>query len=169
VFFMERGNGLPDRVRTRGKKREEVALSHTAGRRPPAAALRKKINCVEIARLVGVARSTVSKLLNGYPHIAVATRDRILRAVSACGYYPDHSAQVLAGKRTNTLGLFFFRACHLSEDVLADFMISSVIENAAAFGYHTIAYVVQRPDDSATRRSLKGAFYERRIAAGIFI
>jgi LacI family transcriptional regulator len=128
----------------------------------------RKIDSVEIARLAGVARSTVSKVLNGYPHISVATRDRILKAVRAYGYYPDHSAQVLAGKRTNTLGLFFFRAGHFSEDVLADFMISSVIENAAAFGYHTLAYVVQGPDDAA-RGSLKGAFCEGRIAAGIFI
>lgn len=130
---------------------------------------RRKVDSVEIARLAGVARSTVSKVLNGYPYIAVATRKRILKAVRAYGYYPDHSAQVLAGKRTDTLGLFFFRAGHFSEDVLADFMISSVIENAAAFGYRTLAYVVRGPDDDATRGSLKGAFCEGRIAAGIFI
>ena len=116
-----------------------------------------------------MARSTVSKVLNGYPHIAVATRERILSAVRVYGYYPDHSAQVLAGKRSDTLGLFFFRAGHFSEDVLADFMISSVIENAAAFGYRTLAYVVRSPDDRATHGSLKGAFCERGIAAGIFI
>jgi LacI family transcriptional regulator len=127
------------------------------------------MDSVEIARLAGVARSTVSKVLNGYPHIAVATRDRILKAVRAHGYYPNHSARVLAGKRSNTLGLFFFRAGHFSEDVLADFMISSVIENAAAFGYHTLAYVVRGPDDGAARSALRGAFGGRRIAAGIFI
>ncbi len=153
-MFMERGDGMA----------EQAAI-----RRPSSTTGRRKIDSVEIARLAGVARSTVSKVLNGYPHIAVATRDRILRAVRAYGYYPDHSAQVLAGKRTNTLGLFFFRAGHFSEDVLADFMISSVIENAAAFGYHTLAYVVRGPDDDATRGSLERAFCERRIAAGIFI
>jgi LacI family transcriptional regulator len=130
---------------------------------------RRSINSVEIARLAGVARSTVSKVLNGYPHIAAATRGRVLRAVRAYGYYPDHSAQMLAGKQTDTLGLFFFRAGHFSEDVLADFMISSVIENAAAFGFHTLAYVVHGPEEGATRGPLMGTFCERRIAAGIFI
>ena len=148
---------------------QKRAFAHTATRRPSSAARRRKIDSVEIARLAGVTRGTVSKVLNGYPHIAVATRDRILRAVRAYGYHPDHSVQVLAGKRTDTLGLFFFRAGHFSEDVLADFVLSSVIENAAAFGYHTLAYVVRGPDDEATCRSLVGAFYERRIAAGIFI
>jgi LacI family transcriptional regulator len=129
----------------------------------------QNIDSVGIARVVGVARSTVSKVLNGYPHIAADTRERILQAVRAYEYYPNHSAQILAGKRTNTLGLFFFNAGHFSEDVLADFMISSVIENAAALGYHTLAYVIRNPGDSTTRGSLKEAFYQRRIAAGVFI
>jgi LacI family transcriptional regulator len=46
---------------------------------------RKKIDSVDIARLVGVARSTVSKALNGYPYIAAATRERIFKAVRAYG------------------------------------------------------------------------------------
>ena len=111
----------------------------------------------------------MSKALNGYPYIAAGTRKRILEAVRTYGYYPNYSAQVLAGKRTTTLGLFFFRAGHFSDDVLADFMISSVIENAAVLGYHTLAYVVRNPEDEATAGSLVGAFYQRRVAAGIFI
>ncbi len=128
-----------------------------------------KIDSVGIARLVGVARSTVSKALNGYPYVAAETRERILQAVRAYEYYPNYSAQVLAGKRPNTLGLFFFNPGHFSEDVLADFMISSVIENAAAVGYRTLAYVIRNPADRAARESLKEAFYQRRIAAGVFI
>lgn len=127
------------------------------------------IDSVDIARMVGVARSTVSKALNGYPYIAPETRARILQAARAYEYYPNHSAQVLAGKRTNTLGLFFFRAGSFTEDVLADFMISSVIENASALGYHTLAYVIRSPEAPLTRSALKEAFYQRRIAAGLFI
>ena len=55
------------------------------------------MDSVDIARLVGVARSTVSKALNGYPHIAASTRERILRAVRTYEYYPNYSAQILAG------------------------------------------------------------------------
>ena len=134
-------------------------------RRPP----RKTIDSVDIARVAGVARSTVSKVLNGYPYVAAKTRERILQAVRAYEYYPNHSAQILAGKRSTTLGLFFFTSGHFSEDVLADFMISSVIENAASLGYRTLAYVIRSPGDDTTRGSVKEAFYQRRIAAGVFI
>ncbi len=160
---------MADRGRTKRAQRKTRRLPAAPGRRTPSAARRKKVDSVDIARLVGVARSTVSKALNGYPYIAAGTRERILKAVRAYGYYPNYSAQVLAGKRPTTLGLFFFRAGHFADDVLADFIISSVIENAAALGYHTLASVVRSPEDSATARSLTGAFYQRRVAAGIFI
>ncbi len=160
---------MAENGRTKRTRRKTGTPPAVKARHGPTAARRKKVDSVDIARLVGVARSTVSKALNGYPYIAAGTRERILEAVRAYGYYPNYSAQVLAGKRTNTLGLFFFRAGHFSDDVLADFMISSVIENAAALGYHTLASVVRSPEDSATARSLTGAFYQRRVAAGIFI
>jgi LacI family transcriptional regulator len=160
---------VTDRRRTKRAQRKTRILPGAPGRRPPSAAHRRKVDSVDIARLVGVARSTVSKALNGYPYIAAGTRERILEAVRAYGYYPNYSAQILAGKRTTTLGLFFFRAGHFADDVLADFMISSVIENAAALGYHTLASVVRSPEDSATASSLTGTFYQRRVAAGIFI
>jgi len=149
-----------------------VEEKDVAGNRGPTKASRGKkraIDSVGIARVVGVARSTVSKVLNGYPHVAAETRERILRAVRAYEYYPNHSAQILAGKRSNTLGLFFFNPGHFSEDVLADFMISSVIENAASLGYRTLAYVIRTPGDSSTPGSLKEPFHQRRIAAGVFI
>jgi LacI family transcriptional regulator len=163
------GDNVADRGRTKQARRKTGTLTAALNRRGPSAARRKKVDSIDIARLVGVARSTVSKALNGYPYIAAGTRKRILEAVRAYGYYPNYSAQVLAGKRPTTLGLFFFRAGHFADDVLADFMISSVIENAAALGYHTLASVIRSPEDRATADSLTGAFYQRRVAAGIFI
>ena len=148
---------MADRGRTTGgKQRKRRHPAPHPVRRIPSAPRRKKIDSVDIARLVGVARSTVSKTLNGYPYIAAGTRERILKAVRALGITPTATAQVLAGKRTTTLGLFFYRAGNFADDVLADFMISSVIENAAALGYQTLAYIVRGPKDDATGSSLIG-------------
>jgi LacI family transcriptional regulator len=129
----------------------------------------REIDSEGIAKLVGVSRSTVSKVLNGYPHIAQATRERVLRAVRQYQYYPNFSAQVLAGKTTDTLGLFFINQGHFSEDVLANYLISSIIENAASLGYHTLSYLIRNPEDPATAGSIKEVFCQRRICAGIFI
>jgi LacI family transcriptional regulator len=161
-----------DASRKPGGRPARAGAKTPVKRAAPAAAgktARKKIDSVDIARLVGVARSTVSKVLNGYPHIAPETRARILQAVRTHQYRPNLSAQILAGKKSNTLGLFFINQGHFSEDVLADFMISSLIENAATFGYHTLAFIIRNPDDADTCASIAETFYQRRIDGGVFI
>ena len=46
----------------------------------------KKVDSVAIARLAGVSRSTVSKVINDYPNIAVETRARVLKAIEERGF-----------------------------------------------------------------------------------
>ncbi|MBW8781677.1 MAG: LacI family DNA-binding transcriptional regulator [Verrucomicrobia bacterium] len=43
----------------------------------------------DIARKVGLGRSTVSMALRNHPEIATATRDRVLKAASELGYQPN--------------------------------------------------------------------------------
>jgi LacI family transcriptional regulator len=142
------------------------ARNHPKGKK---ARPRKDIDSSGIARRVGVARSTVSKVLNGYPNIAEATRERVMNAVRKYQYYPNLSAQVLAGKITNTIGLFFINQGHFSDDILANFLICSIIENTASLGYHTLSYIIRNPEDDETARTIKEVFYQRRISAGIFV
>lgn len=130
---------------------------------------RKGLKSSEIARLAGVARSTVSKVLNGYPNISEETRDRVLKTVERYRYYPNLSAQILAGKRTDTLGLFFISQGHFSEDILVSFMISRVIECAAALGYHMLTYIIRDPGEGGAASAIREVFHQRRVDGGIFI
>jgi LacI family transcriptional regulator len=150
---------------TEGRNRAEESR-HTG---EPRQRRERKIDSKGTAKLVGVSRSTVSKVLNGYPQISHATRERVLRVVRQYQYYPNFFAQVLAGKTTDTLGLFFINQGHFSEDTLANYLISSIIENAASLGYHTLSYLIGNPEDPATTCSIKEVFCQRRICAGIFI
>lgn len=58
-----------------------------------------------IAELAGVAKSTVSKALNGHPDVGPETRARILELVRSLGYVPDASARAVATGRTGTIGI----------------------------------------------------------------
>lgn len=129
----------------------------------------RSIDSVGIAKMVGVARSTVSKVLNGYPNISERTRERVLAAVRQYQYYPNLSAQVLAGKHVKTLGLFFVTAGSFSGDILTNFMLSRVIESAAAVGYHVLTYIIHNFDDQETGNSVREVFFQNRVSAGIFI
>lgn len=59
----------------------------------------------DVALRAGVSLSTVSKALNGAPHVTPETRSRVLEAAAALGYRPNSIARSLKTKRTRTIGL----------------------------------------------------------------
>ncbi|HYN95332.1 MAG TPA: LacI family DNA-binding transcriptional regulator [Pilimelia sp.] len=62
----------------------------------------------DVARLAGVSHQTVSRVLNGHPHVRPTTRDRVLRAVTELSYRPNALARGLAQRRSRVLGVISF-------------------------------------------------------------
>ena len=60
---------------------------------------------MDIAKLANVSKSTVSKVLSNSSEISSETKKRVLDIVNSLGYVPNETAQVLAGKKTRTIGL----------------------------------------------------------------
>jgi LacI family transcriptional regulator len=69
----------------------------------------KRPTQVDVARVAGVSRATVSYVLNGQTDgrvpISGETRQRVLRAIAELGYEPDARAQSLRSGGTRTIGL----------------------------------------------------------------
>lgn len=63
-------------------------------------------NINEIAEKVGCSVSTVSKALNGYPHVSVQMREKILAAAKQMGFTPNYFAKGLMSKRSYLTGLY---------------------------------------------------------------
>jgi DNA-binding LacI/PurR family transcriptional regulator len=59
----------------------------------------------EFARHVGLARTTVSRVLNGHPGLKQKTIDRVQRALAETGFTPNAHALHLKGKRTSMIGI----------------------------------------------------------------
>jgi DNA-binding LacI/PurR family transcriptional regulator len=59
----------------------------------------------DVARLAGVSVKTVSNVVNDFPHVSVATRTRVLAAISELGYQMNFSARNLSRGRTGMLTL----------------------------------------------------------------
>ncbi|CAA9325021.1 MAG: Transcriptional regulator, LacI family [uncultured Friedmanniella sp.] len=59
----------------------------------------------DVARLAEVSIKTVSNVLNDYPHIRPATRQRVLDAIEALGYTPNLTARGLRSGRTGLVSL----------------------------------------------------------------
>lgn len=59
----------------------------------------------DVAARAGVSHQTVSRVLNGHPNVAAATKNRVLTAIAELGYRRNLSARVLATGRSNVVGV----------------------------------------------------------------
>ena len=59
----------------------------------------------EVARLAGVSRSTVSRVINNHPNVRPETRERVQQAIRQSGYRPHPVARSLVTKCTQIIGM----------------------------------------------------------------
>lgn len=68
---------------------------------------KRNVNSIDVARLVGLSRTTVSYVLNGRSDVSIpeATRARVLSAAAKLGYRPNGIARSLVRGKTSTIGV----------------------------------------------------------------
>jgi LacI family transcriptional regulator len=99
----------------------------------------------DIAKLAGVSRSTVSRVVNNQPNVNPAVRERVLDVVKKTDYHPNPAARALASQRSHMIGMilplsvsFFFtdpyyahltkgiaHACNQYDYTMALFLVGS--------------------------------------------
>lgn len=63
------------------------------------------VSIKDVAKEAGVAISTVSKVLNNYPNVSEATRNKVNEVVERLGFVPNTVAATLSSKRTGRVAL----------------------------------------------------------------
>ncbi|MEP7729273.1 LacI family DNA-binding transcriptional regulator [Marinomonas primoryensis] len=93
-----------------------------------------KPTSIEVARLAGVSRTTVSFVLNNVKKsgISDATRTKVLNAAAELGYEPNAAAQSLASGSSATIGLVLPDIQHLYVDAFLARVVASVSEESRA-------------------------------------
>lgn len=84
----------------------------------------------DVAQLAGVSIKTVSNVINEYPHVRPATRERVLDAISKLDYRPNLSARGLRSGRTGFISLVIPA---IRENYFAE-LAHAVIKEAEAHG-----------------------------------
>ena len=67
--------------------------------------MQEKLTIQDIARLAGVSKATVSRVLNHNPSVGSDLSERVMRVVREHGFVPNVTATVLAGGRTPLIGV----------------------------------------------------------------
>ncbi len=73
----------------------------------PGARKPSRLQMADIARLANVSISTVSRALSNHPRLSEQTRERINELARSLNYSADAGAQMLRGKRLNTVAVAF--------------------------------------------------------------
>ncbi|MDN6968600.1 LacI family transcriptional regulator [Oenococcus sp. UCMA 17063] len=61
----------------------------------------------DVAKRAGVTITTVSRVLNDFPHVSKKTHDKVYAAIRALNYHPNALARSLQGKSSKFIGLIF--------------------------------------------------------------
>jgi LacI family transcriptional regulator len=124
---------------------------------------------VDVARLVGVSRATVSYVVNDVPNARVPdeTRQRILDAIEELGYEPDARAQALRSGSTKTIALII---PDLGNPHFCEYA-TGIEEAARALGYHLIISSTTMNDEYAVDifKDLARRRFDGLILASSFI
>jgi LacI family transcriptional regulator len=126
----------------------------------------------DIAKLAGVSRSTVSRVINNYDNVPEETRRKVLRIIEEYQYEPNTFARVLAGKGTDTIGLFVVStaerpdANRIYDNSYFARFVDAVTDNANARGSYVLIHTVYSEADFM---KVKQAFLQKRIDGGIII
>lgn len=130
----------------------------------------KRQTAAEIARLAGVSRSTVSRVINGYSNVPAETRERVMKVINEHGYVPLLCGQLLVGKRTGTLGFFWVsNGGAIANDLQCSAFFVHVTEIAASLGYVVLTCIVKNLREQENINWIRRIFMQGRVDAGIFI
>ena len=85
------------------------------------------MNLEEVARLAGVSRSTVSRVINGERWVSERSRARVEEAIRLLNFHPNSAARSLASRRTRIIGILI--PAHVS-DIFDEPFFAQLIQGA---------------------------------------
>ena len=124
------------------------------------------ITLEEIARLAGVSRSTVSRVVNDDPKVHAATRERVWQHIKEHDFHPNTAARALATRRSQIVGLVIPQTL---TTVFSDPYFPALLQGIAAAceerGYYLMLSLMIRQTDTTFRRLIRSGHMDGLIVA----
>jgi DNA-binding LacI/PurR family transcriptional regulator len=118
----------------------------------------------DIARLAGVSRQTVSRVLNGERYIKASTEAQVRKVIDEHGWRPNSAARALATSRFKAIGLLVS-----ARSQYGPFSAAAAVDEAArARGYAIISATLAHEDDASIADALD-AFVAQGIDGVVLI
>lgn len=123
----------------------------------------EKRTIADIARLAGVSKTTVSRVLNQKPDVDPATRERILRIIEEQSFVPSIAAAGLASGRRQLIGML---VPSLTWPLIPDLMrgVAEVVEETP---YELVLYSINESNARRDRSEIINRVLATQLTAGL--
>lgn len=99
-------------------------------------------NLEDIARLSGVSRSTVSRVINRHPNVSARTREKVLQIIQEQNYRPNPTARALAMQQSRTISVVIPQAVtYAFGDPYYALLIQGIMAKANEFDYAVLLWL----------------------------
>jgi len=113
----------------------------------------KRPTSLDIAAMIGVSQTTVSRALSQSPLVNDETRRRVMDAAKTMNYKVDANARKLRSKKIHTLAVLISEDLDKSDNPINPFflpLIGSILKYAGQKGYDVLISLQQQSDDWGT-------------------
>ena len=122
----------------------------------------------DVARAAGVARVTVSRVLNKGTNVRPETRERVQRAVEALGYSVNHQARALASGSSRQIMLIHAHSPELEPNSYYNAGLElGALRACSSLGFDLVTRAVDPHDENRLR--LLASILERERPAGLIL
>lgn len=135
---------------------------------PSYAHMKRNSTIDDVARAAGVARVTVSRVLNNETNVRPETRDRVRRAVEELGYSVNQQARALASGMGRQIMLIHAHSPELEPNSYYNAGLElGALRGCSSIGFDLVTRAVDPEDDNRVR--LLSSILERERPAGIIL
>jgi LacI family transcriptional regulator len=121
----------------------------------------------DIAKIAGVSRATVSRVVNNQPNVSDRMRQRVQKIIDETGFQPNLVARSLVSKQTKLLGLVIPSNIHgFFADPYYSRLVEGISQACNFFDYTLGLFVFQKEDD---QRKIFPRLTQGRFVDGIIV
>ena len=109
----------------------------------------------DIAKELGLSKTTVSRAISGKGRISEATRKAVADFIQTVGYTPNAAARSLANNKTYNIGIVFPRDSSVDEMPYFQNVMIGASEAAAVLGYDILIIMADNDDIKSLERAVQ--------------
>jgi len=127
----------------------------------------EKLTIRHIAKLAGVSRSTVSRVINDHPNVSPETREQVLQVVAETGFHPDPVARSLSSRRVDIIGLVIPLAVQsLFEDPFFPRLMQGISQGCNSHDHTLALFLLHSPEEEA---KIYARIARRQLLDGVIV